>query len=133
MMVATIHAVRQLRETRAREVRDAQLERSLAQAQLENLRLQLQPHFLFNALNTISSTMYESPETADEMMDNLAELLRSSLRTTGAGEVTEPSDAEIEASHAEFVKSLEYFVRDGGEWYAVNPEYKPDNNQAHWM
>jgi hypothetical protein len=38
-----------------REVRNAQLEGKLAEARLQNLRLQLQPHFLFNALNTISS------------------------------------------------------------------------------
>ncbi len=44
-----------------RHVRAAQLEGKLAQARLENLRLQLQPHFLFNALNTISSAVYENP------------------------------------------------------------------------
>ena len=42
-------------------VRSAQLEGKLATARLQNLRLQLQPHFLFNALNTISSVIYEDP------------------------------------------------------------------------
>jgi two-component system, LytTR family, sensor kinase len=85
--VAGLHAWYALAAARAREVRSAQLEANLAQAQLRNLRLQLQPHFLFNALNTISSTMYEDPRAADEMLDQLAELLRASLRTAQTDEV----------------------------------------------
>jgi two-component system LytT family sensor kinase len=78
--VAALHA-------RQRELRAAQLEANLARAQLQNLRLQLQPHFLFNALNTISATMYEDPATADEMLGALSDLLRSSLKTVRTDEV----------------------------------------------
>jgi two-component system LytT family sensor kinase len=78
----------------------AQLESQLRQAQLQGLRLQLQPHFLFNALNTISSTMYEDPRAADTMLSRLAELLRVSLKTTQAQEV--PLATEIE--------SLEHYI-----------------------
>jgi len=63
-----------------RERREKALERSLAQAQLTALRLQLQPHFLFNALNTVSAAMYDDPRAADAMLGELAELLRASLR-----------------------------------------------------
>jgi signal transduction histidine kinase len=80
-MVGALHAVDGVRRARQRELRAAQLERSLAQAQLRGLRLQLQPHFLFNALNTISAVMYTDPRAADEMLEQLAELLRASLRT----------------------------------------------------
>jgi signal transduction histidine kinase len=76
------------RARRERERREAELERHLTQAQLRNLQLQLQPHFLFNALNTISQTMYDEPAAADEMIGHLAELLRQSLRTTHGQEVT---------------------------------------------
>jgi signal transduction histidine kinase len=76
-------------------LRAARMETQLKQAQLQGLRLQLQPHFLFNALNTISSTMYDDPAAADTMLSRLAELLRVSLRTTQAQEV--PLAAEIEA------------------------------------
>ena len=72
---------------RARERRAAALERSLLEAELRGLRLQLQPHFLFNALNTISSTMYDDPAAADALLGRLSELLRTSLRTTHAHEV----------------------------------------------
>ena len=51
-----------------RHVRAAQLEAQLAQARWKTLRLQLQPHFLFNALNTISSAVYEDPRKADAMI-----------------------------------------------------------------
>jgi sensor histidine kinase YesM len=74
-------------ERRERERRAAALEHALLEAELRNLRLQLQPHFLFNALNTISSTMYENVEEADALLGQLAELLRTSLRSTHAHEV----------------------------------------------
>ena len=53
LTVAGVHAWNALEAARRRELRAAQLEGSLARAQLRNLRLQLQPHFLVNALNTI--------------------------------------------------------------------------------
>jgi two-component system LytT family sensor kinase len=93
LTVAGIHAWNALERARQREVRDAQLAGNLARAQLHNLRLQLQPHFLFNALNTISATMYEDPAAADEMLGGLAELLRSSLRTAQSDEV--PLEEEL--------------------------------------
>ncbi len=77
-----------------RHVRAAQLEASLAQARLENLRLQLQPHFLFNALNTISSVVYEDPRRADSMIARLSALLRATLADSEAQVV--PLDREIE-------------------------------------
>jgi hypothetical protein len=55
-------------------------QRHFVEAQLTALRLQLQPHFLFNALNTVSATMYDDPRRADTMLGELAELLRASLR-----------------------------------------------------
>ena len=87
VVFAAVHVYDALEAARARELRHAQLAGSLARAQLRNLRLQLQPHFLFNALNTISATMYEDPAAADEMLDQLAELLRASLRTAQSDEV----------------------------------------------
>ncbi len=63
-----------------RELRSAELETQLAQAQIQNLRLQLQPHFLFNSLNTISSVMYEDVRKADSMIAQLSELLRRTLQ-----------------------------------------------------
>jgi signal transduction histidine kinase len=93
--VAIITLYRYYQVTRQREVRTAQLERGLAQAELRNLRLQLQPHFLFNALNTISSTMYDDPRSADRMIGQLSQLLRLSLRTSHAQEVPLREELEV--------------------------------------
>jgi two-component system, LytTR family, sensor kinase len=77
-----------------RHVRAAQLEGKLARARLENLRLQLQPHFLFNALNTISSVVYEDPRKADAMIARLSELLRDTITDAEAQVVS--LDREVE-------------------------------------
>ena len=93
--IALITLYRYHRVTRQREIRTANLERGLAQAELRNLRLQLQPHFLFNALNTISSTMYDDPRSADRMIGQLSQLLRLSLRTSHAQEVPLRGELEV--------------------------------------
>jgi len=76
------------RSARARELRTAQLETQLAQAQLSALQAQIHPHFLFNALNTISSVIYEDVQAADTMISRLSDFLRHSLKTSQAQEVT---------------------------------------------
>jgi hypothetical protein len=63
------------------------LQKHLAESQLAQLRAQLQPHFLFNALNTISSLMQVDVPRADRLLTQLADLLRASLHT-GAQHVT---------------------------------------------
>ena len=68
------------RASRARELHAAQLESALADARLDALRLQLNPHFLFNALNAVAATMYEQPRAADEMLARLGDLLRATLQ-----------------------------------------------------
>lgn len=97
--VVFITLYRYYRTTRQREIRTAQLERGLAQAELRNLRLQLQPHFLFNALNTISSTMYEDPRSADRMIGQLSQLLRLSLKTSHAQEVPLRDELDVLACY----------------------------------
>lgn len=57
----------------------AELERDLFEARLQGLRAQLQPHFLFNALNTISAFTETDPRTARRLMGQLGSLLRASL------------------------------------------------------
>jgi hypothetical protein len=57
----------------------ADLERRLIESRLQSLRAQLQPHFLFNALNTISAFTETDPQTARRLMGQLGDLLRASL------------------------------------------------------
>jgi len=62
-----------------REIRTADLERLLSEARLATLRSQLDPHFLFNTLNSISAYVESSPRQARLMIEQLGDLLRLSL------------------------------------------------------
>jgi two-component system, LytTR family, sensor kinase len=79
---------RSTREAHALVLRTADLERRLVESQLQSLRAQLHPHFLFNALNTISAFTESSPATARRLMAQLGDLLRASLRHTAQPFVT---------------------------------------------
>ena len=63
------------------ELQRERLERSFAEARLNVLRMQLDPHFLFNALNTISSQLERDPRLARAMIEHLGDLLRLSLES----------------------------------------------------
>jgi len=76
------------RRYKERELGAAQLQGRLTAARLEALRMQLNPHFLFNALNSISSLMYVDARTADTMIRKLGELLRLSLDQRRGDEIT---------------------------------------------
>jgi len=78
------------REQEAAELalHSAQLETHLTEARLRVLQSQLNPHFLFNAFNTISAFTETDPKTARRMMARLGALLRSSLDHAGRQEVT---------------------------------------------
>lgn len=81
MLASLCHTAAYLRQSRAREREAIELESRLNQAKLQALRTQLQPHFLFNSLNAISSLVHTNPDAADDMIGNLSQLLRLSLDT----------------------------------------------------
>ena len=87
------------RDGRDRQLHAEQLERALTESRLRALRLQLQPHFLFNALNTVAARMYDDVAAADAMLTHLASLLRASLRTTEAQTVSLGSELETLAHY----------------------------------
>ncbi len=69
------------------ELRLERLEHSFAEARLNALRMQLDPHFLFNALNTISSHVERDPKLTRRMIEHLGDLLRLSLESKDKQEV----------------------------------------------
>lgn len=71
----------------ASELRLERMERSFSQARLNALRMQLDPHFLFNALNTISSQVERDPRLARSMIEHLGDLLRLSLEAREKQEI----------------------------------------------
>lgn len=93
-LVAIHHAVVYYRVSKDRAIRASQLEARLAQAQLQMLRMQLQPHFLFNTLHSISALMHKDVRRADSMVAALSDLLRMSLKNIGAQEV--PLQSELD-------------------------------------
>ena len=73
----------------AQSVREAQLQNQLSAAQLRNLQMQLQPHFLFNALHSIGGLVREGEgERAVDMIAELSDLLRRALGTADRQQVT---------------------------------------------
>jgi signal transduction histidine kinase len=81
------HAFAYYRKFHEREVQAAELETRLTQARLQALQMQLNPHFLFNTLNAISSLVHKDADEADRMIVHLSDLLRYALESTGAQEV----------------------------------------------
>ena len=83
LIVATgAHALTFYRRAQQRDREALALAAGLNQAKLDALRLQLQPHFLFNTLNAISTLVHRDASAADELIGDLSELLRLSLQTT---------------------------------------------------
>lgn len=117
--VATVYVFDSYREARDRQLNSADLEARLAEAQLQNLRLQLQPHFLFNALNTISSVMYEDVRRADSMLAQLSNLLRRTLQTGHSQEV--PLEEELALVRSYIAIMEERFGDDLQVEFAVDP------------
>jgi two-component system, LytTR family, sensor kinase len=66
-------------EAKYRQVREAQLESRVASAELEMLRIQLHPHFLFNTLQAATVLLHEDPQAAEDVLLRLSELLRVAL------------------------------------------------------
>jgi two-component system LytT family sensor kinase len=87
-VVAIEHTISYHHQAREREVAASQLRAELAEARLEVLKRQLQPHFLFNTLNSISVLMFENVTLANRMLLRLSELLRAGLTTDSPHEVS---------------------------------------------
>jgi two-component system, LytTR family, sensor kinase len=95
LLLIISHALYYYYRYREREMRAAQLEAYLAQAQLQALKMQLQPHFLFNTLNSISALIHKDSEAADKMVTRLGDFLRLTLKDTGEPEVTLQQELEF--------------------------------------
>jgi hypothetical protein len=79
LLFAATQLYRMHDQARKRQLRAAQVEVRLAEAQIENLRTQLHPHFLFNTLQAAATLIPEDPEGAEDILLRLSELLRISL------------------------------------------------------
>jgi signal transduction histidine kinase len=87
ILYAGVAIVEYTRRNRRREWEAATLERQLTEARLAALKMQLNPHFLFNTLNMISSHVHERPDVAEAMLERLSDFLRLTLRRSTVQEV----------------------------------------------
>lgn len=94
VIVSAAHALALYRRVQERDRRALELTAGLSQAKLQALRLQLQPHFLFNTLNAIATLVHRDADAADEMITHLSELLRVSLEVSDQ-EVTLGREMEL--------------------------------------
>jgi sensor histidine kinase YesM len=95
VIVAVTQAFDYYRKYRERELHASQLEKHLVQAKLQALQMQLNPHFLFNTLHSISALMHKDVEAADRMIMRLSDLLRAALDSADTQEVSLRKELEL--------------------------------------
>jgi sensor histidine kinase YesM len=86
------------------ELSNLRLQNSLREAQLSSLANQLNPHFLFNALNNIRFMIHENPQHADRMITELSEMLRYSLESSKKDKVMLREEIEMIDRYIDIVK-----------------------------
>ncbi|HET9704444.1 MAG TPA: histidine kinase [Vicinamibacterales bacterium] len=121
-IIVVTHAWLYYRESQQRALQTSQLEALLAETRLQMLRMQLQPHFLFNTLNTIAELVHERPDAAERMIAGLSHLLRETLHAGLVDRVPLKQELEllgryVDIQRARFGERLEVrvTVHDGAE------------------
>ena len=89
------HALHYYKGLREEEARAARLSAQLAQAQLQALKMQIHPHFLFNTLNSIAALLHKDVEAADRMIARLGDFLRLTLKRSDAQTITFQQELEF--------------------------------------
>ena len=95
LIALTNYAYGYYRRYREGESRTLQLEAELSRAELQALKMQLHPHFLFNTLHSISALMQKDREAARKMIARLGDFLRLTLENSGVQEVTLQQEMEF--------------------------------------
>lgn len=89
------HALSYYNSFRKGELKASELRTQLVQSQLEALKMQIQPHFLFNTLHSISALLSKDAEGARKMITRLGDFLRLTLENSGSMEVTLQQEIEF--------------------------------------
>ncbi|MFH0991734.1 MAG: histidine kinase [bacterium] len=104
IVLAVGYLVEYYHRYREHELHTMKLKQQLTQAELQALKMQLHPHFLFNTLNAISSLMHKNVDDADRVLTRLGDLLRYSLKTVGVQEVTLKEEIDFLQQYLEIEK-----------------------------
>lgn len=113
--VGVVQGLDTLNQARTSEVRVAEHKTAFVRAQLQSLKLQLQPHFLFNTLHAIGSLMHYDVGTADRMLNRLSEMLRTSLRESDNSVVTLRQEMTFIEAYIE-IEKIRFEHRLGVQW-----------------
>ena len=105
MVYGVYYLFQSLQENQRQKLRAAQLEQQLTESRLEALRMQLNPHFLFNTLNMISATVYEDVRAADQMIARLSELLRITLSGAAVAEHSLEKELELVELYGDIMRA----------------------------
>ena len=79
ILYSIIFAINTLKENEKERIKTIQLREELTKAKLQALQSQINPHFIFNTLNMISSVMYSNPKIADTMINDLSLMIRKTI------------------------------------------------------
>ncbi len=104
-ILAIVLLVDYVRENQRQKLRAAELQQQLSHARLQALQMQLNPHFLFNTLNVISSTMYDDVKAADRMIASLSDLLRKTLNSANWQEHPLKKELELLELYVDIMKA----------------------------
>jgi len=100
-LLSSIYVVDFYRHFQAEKLKSSELKAALANSQLNALKMQIHPHFLFNTLNSISALMHEDVKAADKMVARLGDFLRMTLENSGELEVSFKQEMDFVASYLE--------------------------------
>jgi two-component system LytT family sensor kinase len=101
MLLGFIAAVDHYRRYRSEQQHSAQLRVALAESKLQTLRAQLNPHFIFNALNSVSCLIHTDINRADSMLARVANLLRLTLARDDSQQVPLLEEVELAEEYLE--------------------------------
>lgn len=106
LIVIASHSIDFYRRFREEQLQAAELKTHLANAQLQSLRTQLNPHFLFNTLNAITELVYEDAAKAERTITRLSDLLRLSLKGEQQQEVRLKDELDFTRKYIELQQTL---------------------------
>lgn len=89
---------------REAKLREEAFKKQIIQAELKNLKMKFQPHFIFNSLHSISATAYKNPEIADSMITKLSEILRYSINSAEETFTTVNEELQLTGKYMEIQK-----------------------------
>jgi LytS/YehU family sensor histidine kinase len=119
-----VGVVAALERARVTELQVTQHKAARVEAQLHSLKLQLQPHFLFNTLHAVNALMHYDVGTADRMLNRLSDMLRISLRESDKPVVTLREEMRFIEAYVE-IEKIRFEHRLAVEW--IIPEHLQGN------